>query len=199
MIDQPFRARLARFGPMISEFYSVLGLRPNHITLLAFFTAIASCVALSFGFRFSALGLWWLSRFFDGTDGLHARESGRASAFGAYFDIVLDMAAYSLMIVGFYIQHPDLTLEWLAIVILYVLCITSALALGGLEREKRVGAADNRGLKLAIGLAEGGETGIVYSVWLIVPSWVPIVAKFWIIVLALTVFARTWLARRELK
>jgi hypothetical protein len=82
---------------------------------------------------------------------------------------------------------------------LYVLCITSALALGAEEAEAGLEARDDRGLRLGAGLAEGGETGIAYTAMLLLPAWLEVIAAVWIAVLASTVVARTLLAARTFR
>jgi len=120
------------------------------------------------------------------------------TGFGSYLDIVVDMAAYSVMVVAFGFAHPELDSHWIAMLFLYVLCITSALALGMQEQAADLPARDDRGLRLGAGLAEGGETGIAYTVFLLWPEWLHVTALVWVAVLAATVVARTLLARRML-
>lgn len=199
MIDDPVRAHLPRFvGPLVA-LYARLGLTPNQVSVLGFGIALAASVAVARGEAWLALLLWWSSRLLDGTDGHYARHSGQATPFGAYLDMVLDMAAYGAMVLGFAVAEPGLWPRWLAIVFLYVLCITSALALG--SQEERIGRPprDDRGLRLGAGLAEGGETGIAYSVFLLFPDRLALTTAVWITLLAVTVLLRTLLAWRVLR
>ena len=108
------------------------------------------------------------------------------------------MAAYSVMVVAFGLANPELQHYWIAMLCLYVLCITSALALGMQEAVAGHPARDDRGLRLGAGLAEGGETGIAYTLFLLLPAWLPTLAAIWIAVLVTTVVARTLLAHRLL-
>lgn len=199
MIDQPFRNVLPQFtGPLI-RYYERLGLTPNQVTLAALGFAAAATVFTAVGWVWLALIFWWAGRLFDGTDGIYARATGQATPFGAFLDIVSDMAAYSLMLFGFSSLYPDLSSHWLVMMFLYVLCITGALSLGAIERELRLDSQDNRGIRLAAGLAEGGETGIAYTLFLLFPEQIHWLAKIWIFVLCTTVVARTLLARRLLR
>jgi hypothetical protein len=108
------------------------------------------------------------------------------------------MAAYGAMVLGFAAAVPELQSRWLAMLFLYVLCIASALALGAEEEKRRLAPRDDRGLRLGAGLAEGGETGIAYSVFLLLPGLLPVTTTIWVAILALTVVARTILAARIL-
>jgi hypothetical protein len=82
---------------------------------------------------------------------------------------------------------------------LYILCITSALALGSQEEHLALPPRDDRGLRLGAGLAEGGETGIAYSIFLMFPEQLAWTTTIWVAVLALTVWLRTLLAFRILR
>lgn len=198
MIDNSFRAVLPRYvGPLL-RFYARIGLTPDGVSLLGFVLAAVAGACILAGWPLAALLAWWLGRLFDGTDGIYARQTGRASSFGAYFDIVLDMAAYSLVILAFDRVHPELHDRWLLILFLYVLCIASALALGMQETSRNLQPRDDRGLRLGAGLAEGGETGLAYSLFLLFPEQLGLLTLLWIAVLATTVVARTLLARRIL-
>ena len=142
----------------------------------------------------AALILWWTGRVFDSFDGLYARASSQTSAFGGFLDISLDMASYSLFLIGIALSHPELQTYWLFILLGYLLCITTALALGNLEKEFKLAPRDNRGLRLGAGLAEAGETGIFYSFYCLLPEYAHLLASIWIVILFVTIVNRTVLA-----
>jgi phosphatidylglycerophosphate synthase len=199
VIDNPFREILPRFAGPLLRGYAALGLSPNAVSLLALALAVVSAGCIVAGRPLLAITFWWLGRLADGTDGIYARSTGRATDFGAYFDIVLDMAAYSLVVVALDRVHPELHDRWMWMLLLYVLCIASALALGMQEARRETLPRDDRGLRLGAGLAEGGETGIAYTLFLLFPSQLSWLTGLWIAVLATTVVARTLLARRLLR
>jgi phosphatidylglycerophosphate synthase len=172
---------------------------PNQVTCLGLALALVASAAVATGHPLWALVLWWSSRLADGTDGILARATNQESEFGAYLDIVLDMAAYGAMVIGFAIAEPALMAHWMAMLFLYVLCITSALALGMQEARLALPPRDDRGLRLGAGLAEGGETSIAYSVFLLWPGALSYTTSIWIVMLFTTVVARTLLARRTLR
>jgi phosphatidylglycerophosphate synthase len=198
VIDNAFRSVLPRFTVPLIDLYGRLGLTPNGVTAIGFVLALGAAACVAAGLNIAAIGVWWLGRLADGTDGIYARATGRVSGFGAYFDIVLDMAAYSLMILAFDVAHPELHAQWLAILFCYVLCIASALALGMQEAEHELAPRDERGLRLGAGLAEGGETGLAYTAFLLFPDHLAWWTGGWLAILATTIVARTVLARRML-
>jgi phosphatidylglycerophosphate synthase len=197
LIDQPFRQILPRFSKPLIGFYAALRLSPNHITIGGLVLALGAAAATAQGWPMLAFCLWWVGRLLDGTDGIYARATGQSSDFGGYLDIVCDMAAYGAMILGFALWQPQHGFLWAIILFLYILCITSALALGAIQERRSLGAADNRTLRLASGLAEGGETGIAYSLMLLLPQFIESLAIVWIGVLVTTVLARSWLAAQQ--
>ncbi len=197
MIDDPFRKILPNFvGPLL-KLYKSLGLTPNQITFLGCGLGVAAAVAVSLNKLLMALVLWWLGRLFDGTDGIYARSICGSTKFGSYLDINCDMLAYGAIIVAFFHINPEFAPFWIIILFLYVLCISGALALGSLQDESSF--QDNRKLHLAAGLAEGGETGIFYSLCFLFPSQLGLLTKIWICILSVTVIARLLLARRVLE
>ncbi len=199
MIDDPFRSMLPKFvGPIIS-LYKIFGLSPNQVTFIALLLGGFSSYMVSQQYFISAATVWWVGRLLDGTDGIYARATKQTTAFGAHFDILADMASYSMMIIGFFFAFPGLQFLWLSILFLYVLCITGALSLGNLEDKQQIPTSNNRGLRLAAGIAEGGETGIAYTLFLLFPGYTKPLAELWIIVLVITVVARLWLAKKELR
>lgn len=196
MLDNPFREKLTTISDPLIAVYRFLRLTPNKITVAGLVIACAAAYATSLRHPYWALSLWWFSRLLDGTDGIYARSTNQTSDFGAYLDIVCDMAAYSVMILGFSIPYPHLQMAWSTILILYVLCITSALSLGSLTEKRGFVSTDNRGLRLGAGLAEGGETGVAYTFFLLMPQHIETLTTAWLIILGVTVAARTMLANR---
>lgn len=199
MIDNHFRKILPDYTVWIIRIYSRIGISPNQISVASFLIALLASILVVKNYFYLAIIIWWMGRLLDGTDGIYARATGKTSLFGAYLDMLLDMASYSLMIIAFSLVFPALSLQWTLILFFYVLCITGALALGSLEKKKGLTANDNRGLRLAAGLAEGGETGIAYTIFLLFPQFINELAWAWIGALLITVTGRSILAYQELK
>lgn len=198
MIDNAFRRIVPRFAGPLLALYTRWGWTPDHVTVLGLSLSLLAAAAVAAGHLWLGAGLWWMSRVADGTDGVFARASGQETDFGAYLDIVADMAAYGAMVLAFAIVWPEFGPQWTMTLFLYVLCIASALALGVQEAKRDLPPRDDRGLRLGAGLAEGGETGIAYTVFLLFPKLLPVTTWLWVAILALTVVARTLLARRLL-
>jgi hypothetical protein len=67
------------------------------------------------------------------------------------------------------------------------------------EAKQAIAPRDNRGLRLGAGLAEGGETGIAYSIFLLFPDFLEVSTTIWVGILIITVVARSFLAFRTLR
>jgi len=200
VFDDVARARLTPVLLPVARWLGRQGVTPSHVTLGALAVALTAAALAGAGWRWSALVCWLASRVGDGLDGVLARDTGRTSAWGGYLDITCDMAAYSAMVVAFGVLRPDLHLLWSAILMGYVLAITTTLALAGAaERAGRTISHTNRTFQFTTGLAEAGETTIVYVVCLAVPAVVEPVAWLWCIVLGLSVIQRSVLAWRALR
>jgi phosphatidylglycerophosphate synthase len=198
MIDNSFRALLPRYAAPLVRLLAVLGLTPNQVTILGLLIALGSAYLVFSGEFMLALIIWWLSRLLDALDGIYARATNQTSDFGAFLDIQFDMLAYSAMVVAFALQFPELSLQWLIILFCYVLCIAGALGLGSFETKRGLVDGSERRLRIAVGLAEGGETGGFYSLFLLFPAWLPTTTWIWIGVLLITISARLMLAKQEL-
>ena len=199
MIDNSFRRFLPAYLDGILRFLRKLKITPNQLTFFAFLVALASAYFVFIGYYYSAIVTWWFSRFFDACDGIYARKYSLTSNFGAYLDIQLDMAAYSLMVIAFSLRFPEFYLAWMLMLFFYVLCVTGALSLGNFETQLNIKDSSGRGLRLASGLAEGGETGLAYTLFLLFPHWLNITTKIWLAVLLVTVIARLYLAFKILR
>src|SRR5690606_30816893 len=96
MIDNTFRKWLPSLTTSLISVYSRTGITPNRISLLSLAFAFVAAVLCVTDYLWAAAVVWWIGRLLDGTDGIYARASGQESDFGAYLDIVCDMASYSL-------------------------------------------------------------------------------------------------------
>lgn len=199
MIDHSFRKHLPKYTERLIAFYKWIGVTPNQISFISFVIACASAFLVAKQEFIVAIVMWWISRILDGTDGIYARATKQETLFGGFLDILCDMASYAVMIFGLNVAFPEQTTAWLIILFLYILCITGALALGSLQEKRKLPPRDNRGLRLAAGLAEGGETGIAYTIFLLLPHFVFVTVWIWVGVLVVTIAARSRLAYEELK
>jgi phosphatidylglycerophosphate synthase len=199
MLDEPFRRWMFRTAAAPARGMLRHGITPNQVTLGGFALGLLAAAIIATGsLRWGAL-VWIASRILDGYDGMLARLSGKASLFGGFLDISCDMLAYSAMAIAFAYAMPADRMLWLVVLAGYVMAITTTLALSSLlERADRQLSGD-RAIQFTPGLAEGGETTIVYSLVALLPFASRSLLVVWITLLALTTVQRLRLAVRLLK
>ncbi len=198
MLDEPFRNWLGRTAAAPARWMLRAGVSPNAVTVAGFAISVAGTWPVAHGSLPLGISLWVAGRILDGYDGLLARISGRTTLFGGFLDISLDMLAYSLMAVAFAIRMPQDGLLWMFVLLGYVLAITTTLALSSLLERADRQLGGNRSLQFTPGIAEGGETSIVYVLLALFPQWSRWLLLCWIALLGLTFLGRLRLARRLL-
>jgi phosphatidylglycerophosphate synthase len=199
MIDDAFRAWLARHAAGPARALQRAGVTPNQVTIAATVMGIAAAGLVAAKMPLFGIFLWIGSRLLDGYDGLLARLGDRTTLFGGYLDITGDMLAYTAMAIGFAIAMPADAVRWMMVLLGYVLAITTTLALSSLAERADRQLGGNRSIQFTRAWAEGGETTLVYVVIALVPSASRIVLGAWMVLLAVTAVQRTLLARRLLR
>lgn len=199
MLDEPFRRWMADTASAPARWMQRAGVSPNAVTVVGFALSVAGTWPIATGRPVVGIALWLLGRLLDGYDGLLARLSGRTSLFGGFLDITLDMLAYSAMAVAFAWAMPADRTLWMLVLVGYVMAITTTLALSSLLERADQQLGGNRSLQFTPGLAEGGETTIVYCVIALVPVASRWVLSAWIALLLVTAAARLRLAWRLLR
>ncbi|MCU0633645.1 MAG: CDP-alcohol phosphatidyltransferase family protein [Gemmatimonadaceae bacterium] len=171
------------------------GVSPNAVSIVAVLLALGAAVLVALGHAWWGIALWLLSRLADALDGLVARASGGASAFGGYLDITLDMVAYGAMVIAFALVHPTQRLLLACVLFGYLLVTTTTLALSSiLEREALQRPENDRSLQFTPGYAEAGETSAVYVLWTVLPSLFAPIGWAWVVLCLATAVQRTVLA-----
>jgi phosphatidylglycerophosphate synthase len=200
MFDEPVRQRFGRLAQPVIAVAAAAGVTPNQVTLLTFLIALTGAGFLACGWARVGLAIWLVSRLGDGLDGALARATGRRTPFGAYLDITLDMAAYSAMVLAFARLYPAQELVWSAILAAYVLVITTTLALSDAATsvDRRISPTD-RTFQFTPGIAEAGETSVMYCLWVMFPDHVGWLAWIWLAALMATCVQRSRLAWRVLR
>lgn len=200
MFDEVFRTRISRPMRPIARILLRAGVTANHITAGAFALSVAAAALLASGSPYTGLAVWLISRIGDALDGAVAREGHSSSPFGGFLDITLDMAAYSMMVLAFGVRYPALAPVWAAVLAGYVVVITSTLALAGAASslDRRVSTTD-RSFQFTNGIAEAGETSVMYALWIVLPSHVWWLAWLWVAALTATAIQRCYLAWRRLR
>lgn len=215
MLDRVVRRRLD--GPLDRAAARLERTRvsPDALSLAGLALALASAVLAALALWPAALAAWLVSRVLDGLDGPLARRrgGGAGTEAGGFLDITADFAAYGAGVVGVALGATGAlaggtpaTWEWagfLAVLLAYYVNGAAFLAFSAAaERVERTGGRarldDGRTFSFIGGLAEGTETIVVHSLWLLVPGVAPVVAWVWAGVVGVSAVQRVVVGRRIL-
>lgn len=170
---------------------------PDRVTVLGLLLGLASAGAAAGQLWWLALLLWLLSRLADGLDGPLARrrkqasvyESDTASEAGGFLDITADFVVYGSTVVGVAVGatagHGAPWWPFLLVLLAYYINGTAFLALSSIAERTGRTLEDGRSLSFFGGLAEGTETIVVHSVWLLLPAYAWEIALGWAVLVAL--------------
>jgi len=185
---------------------------PNRLTLLGLATGLASAATAAAQLWWWALGLWLFSRAMDGLDGPLARrrhaaahgnpETSHGSEAGGFLDITADFAVYGATVVGVALgatrQYDADWLPFLLVLLAYYLNGTAFLAFSSIAERTGRQREDDRSLSFLGGLAEGTETIVVHSLWLVIPAHAGVIATVWAAVVGVSAAQRVVAGFRDL-
>ena len=188
MFDAPLRRRLD--GPLarVAALLDRSWVSPDRLTLAGLALGLTSAGLAAGQLWAWALVTWLLSRVMDGLDGpLARRRSGKeqGSAAGGFLDIAADFLVYGATVVGVAIGATtgEVALaDWLpfaAVLLAYYVNGTAFLAFSSIAERTGHRIDDGRSLSFLGGVAEGAETILVHSLWLILPAHAASIATVW--------------------
>lgn len=213
MLDAPVRRALERPLDRAASVLDRPWMTPDRLSLAGLALALASAVLAALALWPAALVAWLVSRVLDGLDGPLARRRGGGTEAGGFLDITADFAAYGAGVLGVALGATGAldggspqAWEWvgfLAVLLAYYVNGAAFLAFSSaaerLERQgRRARLDDGRTFSFIGGLAEGTETIVVHSLWLLVPGAAPVVAWVWAGVVGVSAVQRVLLGRRLL-
>ena len=141
-----------------------LGLSPNAVTLLGLLASGASAYLLSVGHLWPGGVVLLASGVFDLFDGALARETGRASRFGALLDSVVDRVSETVVLLGLLIFYIDRS-STEGTVLVY-LALAGSIMVSYLRAR-----AEGLGIECEVGIMTRPERVAVLGAGLIVGQW----------------------------
>ncbi|WP_218221851.1 CDP-alcohol phosphatidyltransferase family protein [Nesterenkonia sp. Act20] len=202
MFDTRLRAAL---GPALdtgARWLDKPWVTPNRLTALNLATGLASAGLAATQHWVPALLMWLLCRLADGLDGPLARRraqdsspgSSTGSAQGGFFDICADFVVYGATVIGVAIGASaafDVSLlPFMLVLFAYYINGAAFLAFSSIAEKEGRTLDDGRSLSFLGGLAEGGETVLVHSLWLILPMFAGPIALVWGLLVCLSAAQR---------
>ncbi|HXV93111.1 MAG TPA: CDP-alcohol phosphatidyltransferase family protein [Pseudonocardia sp.] len=183
MLDAPVRRLLDRPLDRVAAAVDVRWVTPDRLTAAGLVLGLGSAVAAATGAWWTSAVLWLVSRLADGIDGplarrRRARGLGDAGA-GGFFDITADFTVYGATVVGVALGSGGPLWPFLLVLLAYYVNGAAFLAFSSIAERSGRRIDDGRSLSFLGGLAEGTETIVVHTLWLLVPWWAPQIAVVW--------------------
>lgn len=181
---------------------------PDRLTVLGLLLGLTSAGLAAGELWGWALVTWLVSRAMDGLDGPLARRrapAGHGSPAGGFLDITADFLVYGATVVGVAVgasPSPAELSDWLpfaAVLLAYYVNGTAFLAFSSIAERTGHQIDDGRSLSFLGGIAEGAETILVHSLWLLLPALAPLIATVWAIVVGVSAIHRIVAGHRALR
>ncbi len=210
MMDARVRRLLAPALSRAAALVDRRGITPDRLTLTGLVVGLGSAGAAAAQLWWLALVLWLLSRLADGLDGPLARRrsssrspgSRPASGAGSFLDITADFIVYGSTVVGVAVGvtagHGAPWWPFLLVLLAYYVNGTALLAFSSIAERTGRQREDGRSLSFLGGLAEGTETIVVHSLWLVIPAHAAVIAAVWAAVVGASAAQRIVAGFRDL-
>lgn len=206
MFDARLRSALAPALDAGARVVDVSWVTPNRLTGLNLGFGLLSAVLAATQQWIPALILWLLCRVADGLDGPLARrragESSPSSGQGGFWDICADFIVYGATVVGVAIgagaAFDAPWLPFLLVLFAYYINGGAFLAFSSIAEKEGRALDDGRSFSFIGGLAEGAETVLVHSLWLIFPFAAAPIAAVWALLVGLSAAQRVVAGYRAL-
>ncbi len=209
MIDAPMRRLLDRPLSGIAGVLDRDWITPDRLTMAGLMIGVGSAALAAAQLWILALFAWLLSRLLDGLDGALARRrrstTPRAvlSEAGGFLDIIADFVVYGTTVIGIAIGvTTGFAAPWwpfLVVMLAYYLNGATFLAFSSIAERTGRGVDDGRSLSFLGRIAEGTETIVVHSLWLLLPAFAWQVAIGWAAVVVVSAVQRMVLGYRRLR
>ena len=178
MIDGWARRRIDPALDTIAATLASAGVGPNPISVAGLALGLTAAGAIAAGWLWTAVGLILVSRLCDGLDGAVAKRVGPTDL-GGYLDIVFDFIFYGAVPLGFALLDPTANALPAAILLLAFYANGAsflAFAIVAAKRGLDTAARGPKSFFFTTGLAEAGETLLVFLAACAFPAWFPLLA-----------------------
>ncbi len=209
MFDDYLRRHLERPLARVAKVIDRIGVSADQITAAGLILGLGSAAAAAATWWGLSLTLWLVSRLADGLDGpvarvRRSRDPSRSDAgAGGFFDITADFIVYGSTVVGVAVgvtaAYGAPWWPFLLVLLAYYINGTAFLAFSSIAERSRRTLDDGRSLSFLGGLAEGAETIVVHSLWLIFSTLAWQIAVVWGVMVSISALQRMVLGYRALR
>ena len=152
----------------VALFMDRVGLTPNLVTIIGLLIAVAAAYLIG-------IGLWWagglvalFAGIFDMFDGALARNTGRASDFGALLDSTIDRVSEAVVLLGVLAYYLTSDNDWGAMLVYGAL-------VGSIMVSYMRARSEGLGIECKVGVMQRPERVAMTGLGLIVAHWIPVV------------------------
>ena len=170
-----------------------INLMPNQVTWLAFLIGVATGLFIYLDLFIIAIIFLWLSGFLDAVDGSMARQVNNTTSWGTLLDITFDRVVEISFIIGLALRFSEIQFFIILMTSSIILSMTIFLTVGALSRKEGI-----KSFYYQAGLAERTEGFILFSLMLIFPGVISIIAIIYTVAVLFTAFQRMLEAKRLL-
>ena len=166
--DEARRALSDYVETPVALFLGRMGLTPNLVTIIGLLIAVAAAYLI-------AVGQWWagglvalFAGIFDMFDGALARNTGRASDFGALLDSTIDRVSEAVVLLGVLAYYLTSDNDWGAMLVYGAL-------VGSIMVSYMRARSEGLGIDCKVGVMQRPERVALTGLGLIVAHWIPVV------------------------
>jgi phosphatidylglycerophosphate synthase len=169
-----------------------IGLRADHVSLIAFGIGIVAMTCIAFRAYSLAAIFILVSRLCDALDGAVARQTQATDA-GGFLDISLDFLFYAGIVLAFAFSAPKThALPAAVLLAAFIGTGSSFLAFAALAAKRGISSIEypDKSLYFLGGLTEATETLVFFIAMCLWPRWFPQLAAIFSILCAITITTR---------
>ncbi|MCC5893260.1 MULTISPECIES: CDP-alcohol phosphatidyltransferase family protein [Exiguobacterium] len=166
---------------------------PNEVTILGGIIGVSVGFFIYNDMHWTAVILLWLSGLFDVLDGTMARRSTK-TGFGTVLDLVFDRIVEISVVVALALRYPEHMPVFLFLLASFVVAMTLFLAVGASSSRRT-----EKSFYYQPGLLERTECFILFTLMILFPAFVGVIATIFLILEVVTIIQRMMEARRILR
>ncbi|MFM2083559.1 MAG: hypothetical protein RLY95_377 [Pseudomonadota bacterium] len=199
MIDRPLALFIKPCVDACSRSLIQLGLRADALTILGFFTGIASAALIATEHYLWGLALLLTSRALDALDGAVARLT-KPTDRGGFLDITLDFIFYASIPLAFAIANPAVNaLAAATLLFAFMGTASSFLAYASLAAKRGAAPSPSKAIRYLGGLTEAFETLLCFALMCLLPQYFALLAYGFSAMCFLTTVTRIYQAWQDFK
>lgn len=157
-----------------------VGFTANTVTWIAMLLGVGSAAVYTLGYPILAVIILWISGYLDSVDGTMARMT-KTTPWGNIMDITFDRVVEGSIMMSILVVHPDASLPLALDLFGILVVITTFLVAGNVIENSGI-----KGFHYNPGLMERTEAFTVFSLMMLIPSFLQLITWIFFILLALT-------------